>query len=47
MAVYGGGHLAATSVGGTAVILDQGTIAGSGKLIAVGGQPHLPSCSTK
>lgn len=38
LAVYGGGHLAATSVGGTAVILDQGTIAGPGKLIAVGGQ---------
>lgn len=37
LAVYGGGHLATTSNGGAAVILDQGTITGAGQLIAVGG----------
>ena len=38
LAVYGGGYLSTTSVGGAAVILDNGTISGSGKLIAVGGK---------
>lgn len=37
VAAYGGGKDATTSVGGTAVVLDGGTIAGDGKLIAVGG----------
>lgn len=37
LAVYGGGQYAATSNGGAAVILDQGTISGAGQLIAVGG----------
>ncbi len=38
LAVYGGaGKVALTADGGTAVVLDQGTIAGNGKLIAVGG----------
>lgn len=37
LAVYGGGMQAATSVGGTAVLLENGTIAGSGTLLAVGG----------
>lgn len=38
LAVYGGGYTATTSVGGTAIILDNVSIAGEGKLIAVGGQ---------
>lgn len=38
MAVYGGGYDATTSVGGTAIILDNAAITGSGKLIAVGGK---------
>lgn len=37
LAVYGGGMQAATSVGGTAVLLDRGAIAGAGTLVAVGG----------
>ncbi|MEJ5964779.1 S-layer homology domain-containing protein [Flavonifractor porci] len=37
LAVYGGGMQAATSVGGTAVLLENGAIAGSGTLLAVGG----------
>ena len=37
LAVYGGGKDATTSVGGDAIILDNGTITGDGKLIAVGG----------
>ena len=37
VAAYGGGNSALTSVGGDAVILDNGTITGDGKLIAVGG----------
>lgn len=37
VAAYGGGHLATTSVGGEAVILDNGTITGEGRLIALGG----------
>lgn len=38
LAVYGGGYDATTSVGGTAIILDNGEISGKGKLIAVGGK---------
>lgn len=38
LAVYGGGYDATTSVGGTAVILENASITGAGKLIAVGGQ---------
>lgn len=37
LAAYGGGKDATTSVGGDAVILNNGTITGDGKLIAVGG----------
>ena len=37
LAVYGGGMQAATSVGGTAILLESGTIAGNGTLVAVGG----------
>ena len=37
LAVYGGGKNVTTSVGGTAVILNNGTITGEGTLIAVGG----------
>lgn len=37
LAVYGGGRDATTSNGGTAIILDKGTISGEGTLIAVGG----------
>ena len=37
LGVYGGGRNATTSVGGAALILDQGTVSGNGKLIAVGG----------
>ena len=35
LAAYGGGNIATTSVGGAAVILDNGTISGAGTLIAV------------
>ena len=38
LAVYGGGNMATTSVGGAAVILDNGTISGAGTLIAVAGR---------
>lgn len=38
LAVYGGGYDATTSVGGTAIILDNAVITGPGKLIAVGGK---------
>ena len=38
LAVYGGGNIATTSVGGAAVILDNGTISGAGTLIAVAGR---------
>lgn len=38
LAVYGGGYDATTSVGGTAIILDNAAITGEGKLIAVGGK---------
>lgn len=38
LAVYGGGYSALTSVGGAAVILDNGEITGAGKLIAIGGE---------
>lgn len=38
LAVYGGGYDATTSVGGTAIILDNAEITGAGKLIAVGGK---------
>lgn len=41
LAVYGGGDQAITSVGGTAIQLDHGTIAGSGTLAAVGGNGTL------
>ena len=37
LGVFGGGRNATTSVGGAALILDQGTVKGNGKLIAVGG----------
>lgn len=37
LAAYGGGKDALTSVGGDAVILNNGTITGAGRLIAVGG----------
>lgn len=37
LATYGGGKDATTSVGGSAIVLDNGAIIGSGKLIAVGG----------
>ena len=37
VAAYGGGHLATTSVGGKAVVLQQGAVTGEGRLIAVGG----------
>lgn len=37
LAAYGGGKDALTSVGGDAVVLNNGTITGAGKLIAVGG----------
>lgn len=37
LAAYGGGTKATTSVGGDAVILHNGTITGSGKLVAIGG----------
>lgn len=37
LAVYAGGKSATTSVGGTAIQLDNGTITGNGTLIAVGG----------
>ena len=40
LAVYGGGNIATTSVGGAAVILDKGTISGAGTLIAVAGRGH-------
>ena len=38
LAAYGGGNIATTSVGGAAVILDNGTISGAGTLIAVAGK---------
>ena len=38
LAAYGGGHIATTSVGGAAVILDNGKISGAGTLIAVAGR---------
>lgn len=38
LAAYGGGNIATTSVGGAAVILDNGTISGAGTLIAVAGR---------
>ena len=38
LAVYGGGNITTTSVGGAAVILDNGTISGAGTLIAVAGR---------
>lgn len=41
LAVYGGGQLATTSVGGTAIKLTNGTITGNGKLIAIGGEGTL------
>lgn len=37
LAAYGGGMYATTSVGGDAVILNNGTITGGGKLVAIGG----------
>ena len=41
LAVYGGGKDATTSNGGSAIILNGGTITGEGKLIAVGGDGHF------
>lgn len=38
LAVYGGGYTATTSVGGAAITLDNASISGEGKLIAVGGK---------
>ena len=38
LAVYGGGNIATTFVGGAAVILDNGKISGAGTLIAVAGR---------
>ena len=38
LAAYGGGNIATTSVGGAAVILDNGKISGAGTLIAVAGR---------
>lgn len=37
VAAFGGGYLATTSVGGSGIILDNGTISGEGTLIAFGG----------
>ena len=37
MAAYGGGYLGTTTIGGTAIQLQNGTITGAGRLIAVGG----------
>ena len=41
LAVYGGGKDATTSNGGSAIILNGGTITGNGKLIAVGGDGYF------
>ncbi len=41
LAVFGGGKDATTSNGGTAIRLNDGTITGEGKLIAVGGDGHF------
>ena len=41
LAVFGGGKDATTSNGGTAILLNGGTITGEGKLIAVGGDGHF------
>lgn len=41
LAVYGGGKDATTSNGGSAIILNGGTITGEGKLIAVGGDGYF------
>lgn len=40
LAVYGGGDLALTKTGAPAVTLENGTITGNGKLIAVGGEGY-------
>lgn len=37
LAAFGGGYIATTSVGGSGIILDNGTISGEGTLIAFGG----------
>ena len=37
VAAYGGGYLGTTTIGGTAIQLQNGTITGAGRLIAVGG----------
>lgn len=37
VAAFGGGYIATTSVGGSGIILDNGTISGEGTLIAFGG----------
>ena len=37
VAVFGGGYIATTSVGGSGIILDNGSISGEGTLIAFGG----------
>ena len=46
LATYGGGRIATTSVGGAAILLDNGTIIGSGKLIAVGGSGFFDNGGT-
>ena len=40
LAVFGGGKIATTSVGGNALILENSQVTGEGKLIAVGGTGH-------
>ena len=40
LAVFGGGKIATTSVGGNALILENSQVKGEGKLIAVGGTGH-------
>ena len=37
LAAFGGGYIATTSVGGSGIILDNGTISGEGTIIAFGG----------
>lgn len=46
LATYGGGRIATTSVGGAAILLDNGAIIGNGKLIAVGGSGFFDNGGT-
>lgn len=46
LATYGGGRIATTSVGGSAIVLDNGAIIGNGKLIAVGGSGFFDNGGT-